>query len=554
MDEEARFWWSAIKETVNPKDWLQLSTMQALRTSIVVFLERTSVVRALSCLAILLFVHSNAFALIITSDLEAVLVKNVGSSWVTVNLDNSYSNAIPICTYTLGTFAGSAGNYTNVPAVTRIQNITSSSFQLKVQGWENITASTADVHCLVSDTGAFTLPDGRKYEAYSVVSDKTVGQYATDGGWSMANLENVTASITNTYTNPVVLGQVMSYADPKASVIYVNNCTNRNRHPFQNAGDGMCVGKHIGMIPSTRLDETIGYLVAEAGSGTVNNVDYTLALGSDSIAGNNASNSGDSYSVTKDYTFAVLTQAGEDGGNGSWAVLYGSDPLPNNTIKLAVDEEEFAGDTSRNHTNEQVYYWAFAGADLTLTKKVINDDNGTATEIDFPLTATGPDTITGVSGDPSITNASLHPGVYVLSETLFGGYTASDWDCGSATVKFGNTISLKSGDKVECVIANDDVSEEVDLSVVKNVSDPSPNIGDSITFSLKVANAGPDTATTVSIVDVVPAGFSYVAASIAGGDSNSDTDPSGAGLNWVINSLNSGASTVLTFDAVVLQP
>ena len=196
------------------------------------------------------------------------------------------------------------------------------------------------------------------------------------------------------------------------------------------------------MIPSSRNDETIGYIVAEAGSGTVNNVFYELALGADAIAG---TGNNDFYNLSTDHTVAVLTQAGEDGGNGSWAVLHGTDPLPNGRMFLQVDEEVVAGDTSRVHTNEPVYYWAFAAAEITLEKQVINDHNGTLTAADFQLTATGVDTATGFHGDDEITNQPLHPGVYVLSEVNQAGYSASDWSCTGATVSGGNTITLVSG-------------------------------------------------------------------------------------------------------------
>ena len=147
--------------------------------------------------------------------------------------------------------------------------------------------------------------------------------------------------------------------------------------------------------------------MAEAGSGTVNNVFYELALGADAIAGSGGTN--DSYALNSDHTTAVLTQAGEDGGNGSWAVLFGAgDPLPANQMTLQVDEEVVEGDTTRRHTNEPVYYWAFAAAEVTLQKTVINDAAGTAVPGDFTLTASGVDTISGVNAAPGITDQPVH--------------------------------------------------------------------------------------------------------------------------------------------------
>lgn len=595
---------------------------------------------------VLALVSLQAQALVLSSELEAILIKNVSTTWQTVNLTNSYTNAIVVCTYNLDAF-----NAANPPAVTRIKSITATAFDLRIQGWEDAAATTNNVHCIVAEEGAHKLPDGRAFEAHKVVSDKTNGQFSTDGAWSMAIMEDVSASIQHTYTNPVVLGQVMSFNDNRASVIYLTDCDSRANHPFQSGmADGICVGKHIGMIPSSRNPETIGYIVAEAGNGTVNNVLYELALGADAVAG--ANGAPDTYGLAVDHNIGVLSQAAEDGGNGSWAVLMGSDPLPVNQMKLSVDEEVFAGDTSRNHTNEPVYYWVFAGADITLQKKIINDGGGTAVSSDFSLTATGPDVISGVTGDASVTDQPVHPGVYVLSENNVPGYSASDWTCTGATVSGGNTIKLKGGDDVVCTIVNDDeaiarltlvkqvknanggtavatdftlsfddglgnsgagvsgsatvtgvslppgaytLSETVlsgyslvqircdgadadgldglvlsagenvtcqfgntdlgvDLEMKKSVSNATPNIGDVLTFTLDITNSGPDTATNFSITDIVPAGFSYLAASIAGGTSSNDSSPAGTGLLWNVASLGSSSSVSLTFQATVLAP
>ena len=94
----------------------------------------------------------------------------------------------------------------------------------------------------------------------------------------------------------------------------------------------------------------------------------------------------------------------------------------------------------------------------------------------------------------------------------------------------------------------------MDLEIIKIVSDPSPNVGDVVTFSIKVQNTGPDTATNVRVTDVVLPGFSYVSASMTGGDTTVETSPAGTGLNWGITTLAPGASVTLTFQATVNAP
>ena len=608
--------------------------------------------RAAGCLVLALFLPAGARAFDLSSYMEIQLVENVSTSWTTVALENTYSSAVPVCTYVLETFAGSNPNYTNPPAVTRIQNITSNSFQLRIQGWEDSNASTSDVHCLIVDEGVHTLPNGQKVEAHKVDSDFTTGQSATDGSWQQNDLEDVSATISHIYTNPVVLGQVISFNDSRASVIYVNDCDSRANHPFMaNQADGLCVGKHIGQITDSRATEEIGYIVAEAGSGTENNIFFELARGSDSVAGNNATNSGDTYAVSQHHTIAVLTQAAEDGGNGSWAVLYGSDPLAGNNIDLAVDEEIFEGDKTRNHTNEQVYYWAFSAAELTLQNTLINDSGGTGTLPLFTLAATGTDSFSGVSGTSAVTDVNVTPGTYTLSESMVSGYDASAWVCTGATSYTSTQVVLSVGDDAVCTITNDDrqfgtltlekdvtnnsggaaletdftlsystagfsgsgvegqaavtgvpvppgdyvlnetlltgyeqlaiicsgadsdgtdglTIEEgeavtcvfenndlgVDLDIDKTVDDLTPNIGQTLTFSLLVSNGGEVAAEDIKITDIVRPGFDYVSSSISGADARDDTDPISAGLSWDIGSLPVGASVTVTYQVVVQSP
>ena len=292
-----------------------------------------------------------AYAQMLTSDLELKLVPNVGAAWQTVQLENSYTDAIVVCTYNLASDLEPS-------ATTRIQNITATSFQLRLQQFENSSVVTAgDVHCIIADEGPYD-SGGLKYEARKVLSTGTSGLNVT-GGWGNVNTEDVTTSITQTYANPHVVGQVMSFNDVNASVFWNNDCDSRgNGAFFSGQADGICVGKHIGQINNTRAAETLGYIVIEAGAATVNDITFATAVGPDT-GGGVGNNPPYNYSVSGDFDIAVLSSAGEDGGQGGWAILYGADPLSANQISWAIDEEVVAGDTSRGHTTENVGYWVF---------------------------------------------------------------------------------------------------------------------------------------------------------------------------------------------------
>jgi len=89
-----------------------------------------------------------------------------------------------------------------------------------------------------------------------------------------------------------------------------------------------------------------------------------------------------------------------------------------------------------------------------------------------------------------------------------------------------------------------------DLSLTKVVSESSPDLGDTVMFTLMLTNEGPNTATNIVIEDVIPAGLTYVPGSIDGGDSRDDTGYPPV-LTWDVNSLTSGTSVFLRFQTTV---
>ena len=57
----------------------------------------------------------------------------------------------------------------------------------------------------------------------------------------------------------------------------------------------------------------------------------------------------------------------------------------------------------------------------------------------------------------------------------------------------------------------------------KTVSNPTPNVGDTITFTVTLSNTGPNTATNVQVTDVLPAGLTFVSATASQGTYDSAT-------------------------------
>src|SRR5262249_26075161 len=52
--------------------------------------------------------------------------------------------------------------------------------------------------------------------------------------------------------------------------------------------------------------------------------------------------------------------------------------------------------------------------------------------------------------------------------------------------------------------------EQADLFVTKAVDNATPNVGDTVTFTVTLTDLGPDAATNVTVQDLLPAGLSLV--------------------------------------------
>ncbi len=281
-------------------------------------------------------------------NLGRVVVNNVSSTgWTTVDFGSaSYVSPVVIAT---PIYVDS----NTPPVVTRIRNVNDSGFEVKLDRFDGLTDSIQlEVSIVVVEEGIYTLDDhGVTMEAVkfdsSITADKT-------------NWISESRSYLNDYSSPVVLGQVMSSNDVKPSVFWSHGSVRNS--PAD--GSSLALGKHVGAdADPSRANETIGYIVIEAGSGSIEGVNYHAALGADSVRNfTNNSNNGYSYDISAggfDSVAAVaLSQSGMDGSDGSWPALFGANALSNDSIDLIVDEDQLT-DSERKHTTEQVGYLIF---------------------------------------------------------------------------------------------------------------------------------------------------------------------------------------------------
>lgn len=328
---------------------------------------------------------ASSAAVVLSSQVEVLLLENVDENWQTVYLENTYANPVVTCTYQLQDAA-------DPPAVIRLRNVGSATFELRAQN----PAATPDVGldpstatCLVAESGSYSL-GGLNIEAGSVIPPGTM----ENNNWDYAT--TTTVAPMTAFTNPVVLSQVMTYNDPDWSTSFTSTCNSRGT-AWPGGGSSLCVGKHVAEdTDTTRTNETVGYIILEQGSGSLlgGDIVFQATRGANAIDG--VDNAGGSYPTgANDYSIGLGTQTAENGGNGGWAVLFGPDPLAGNNIDFAIDEDQI-GDAERAHVNEEIAWTAFR--DTTPSEAV---DDFTVTPMDTPAT------FSLIANDTGITAATL---------------------------------------------------------------------------------------------------------------------------------------------------
>ncbi|MFV8781666.1 hypothetical protein ACNKU7_04510 [Microbulbifer sp. SA54] len=267
--------------------------------------------------------------------LHAEMLPSVGSdTWLSVTLPRAYIAPVVVTT---PQYAADAP-----PVVVRLRNVAGNRFDIRLQRADTSAAPvTMPVHFVVVEAGTYTeAKHGVTMEAgyfNSTVTDRK-------GSWQAELL-----TPRNSYSNPVVFGQVASFNDSRWSVFWSRGSS----HTAPVSAAAIYLGKHVGEdSEKLRADETIAYLVMEGGSATVNDRALVAGLGADSVRG---PGSGASYAYDGPAApqATILSQSAMDGNDGSWAVV--TDVTTSNNISLMVDEDRFSNQ-ERSHTDEQVAY------------------------------------------------------------------------------------------------------------------------------------------------------------------------------------------------------
>jgi gliding motility-associated-like protein/uncharacterized repeat protein (TIGR01451 family) len=117
----------------------------------------------------------------------------------------------------------------------------------------------------------------------------------------------------------------------------------------------------------------------------------------------------------------------------------------------------------------------------------------------------------------------------------------SDIGPGKVSVAYINTCNERTTKSL-----NVNVATCSDLTITNTVSNPTPNFGEQITFTVTVNNVGQGNFINTIVSELLPSGFDLVSASTTAGTYDLTTQL------WTIPALNAGQSVVLTIVAEVL--
>ena len=241
-----------------------------------------------------------------------------------------------------------------------------------------------------------------------------------------------------------------------------------------------------------------------------------------------------------------------------------------------TDPDSTPGNDIESEDDQSSISFSPATVDVSLTKTASPMRPAVGSDVTFTVTASnaGPDAATGV-----VVTDVLPAGLTFVSASPTAAYNSATgvWTVGSLASGDSSMLQLvarveNTGDKTNTAEVtaleqfdinsqpgngvaseNDQASVTItpasaDLSITKSVDDASPNVGQTITYTVTVNNAGPDVAENVMVRDTLPSGVTQQSAIASSGAYSEATRV------WTIPSLSVGASASLQITALVDTP
>ncbi len=465
---------------------------------------------------------------------ESVTVGNSTDLAVTKAVDNATPNEGDTIVWTVGLANNGPAQATSVsltdvlPAgVSYVSDVPSQGSYDDATGlW---TIGTIDSGSAVSLAITVTVDAGTSGDTIT----NTVGAVTADQTDSNATPDDNSESVTVGNSTDLAVTKAVDNATPNEGDTIVWTVGLANNGPAQATSvsltDVLPAGvSYVSDVPSQgSYDDATGlWTIGTIDSGSAVSLAITVTV--------DAGTSGDTITNTVSTVTADQTDSNATPDDNSESVTVG------NSTDLAVTK---AVDNATPNEGDTIV-WTVGLA-----------NNGPAQATSVSLTDVLPAGVSYVSDVPSQGSYDDATGLWTIG-TIDSGSAVSlaitvTVDAGTSGDTITNTVSTVTADQTDSNATPDDNSESVtvgnstDLAVTKAVDNATPNEGDTIVWTVGLANNGPAQATSVSLTDVLPAGVSYVSDVPSQGSYDDAT-----GL-WTIGTIDSGSAVSLAITVTV---
>ena len=217
---------------------------------------------------------------------------------------------------------------------------------------------------------------------------------------------------------------------------------------------------------------------------------------------------------------------------------------------VSVSGNEFDWDTSNNFASKTVN--VYDACDLGIVKSVSEGIVNYGDVVCWTLTVTnyGPDVASGVRIYDTLPDGFVYlnstgnysNGVVEIGDLAVGGsVSVKIYSRANITGSFVNVASVKGNEYDQNPKNNRDnvylvVKPATDLIVTKDVNNTVPNFEDVVEWTITVKNNGPDNATGVTVIDLLPKSLKFIRSN---GNYDNNTG------KWNIGNLNKGSTAIL---------
>ena len=260
-------------------------------------------------------------------------------NWTSVNFTENIEQPVIVTSY--------QESNNNLAASTRIRDVTSSGFEVKLQNPAGNNLQSDEITYLVIEEGTWEI-EGVKIEAHKY---ETSSVSSKSNGWS----DYDTKTYANSYiSDPVVMHQVMTNNDSNWITTWVASISSQNSPPDTS---GIRIGLNGAEVTSSHGTETLGWIAIEGNiQSLIDTNSYESYITGNTVLGHD--NGCYNFNYNNSYSSSPLIlgfNQSMNGVDGGWSVTCN---LTTTQAGFHIEEDQ-VGDTDRGHTSETIAFLVF---------------------------------------------------------------------------------------------------------------------------------------------------------------------------------------------------